>query len=262
VNDIEDPHTTILQERRGRVAIVTLNRPERLNALNAEMRFVLLEMLHDLDHDDDVHVVVLTGAGRGFCSGADRARLEIVDRAIVQQRYDTETIRADFMLTMKKPVIAAVNGPVAGIGVAYAAMADIRIAAAGATWIAPFAQLGLVAELGLAWLLPRLVGTGAALDILLAAEPFTSETAYRIGLVQRVVPVEEVLGTALALAEVIATRSLYSVISIKDQVRRDQQRSWDESFLETRELVMESLDGPDFKAAMDRQRAQKSSRPA
>jgi enoyl-CoA hydratase/carnithine racemase len=139
VNDIEDPHTTILQERRGRVAIVTLNRPERLNALNAEMRFVLLEMLHDLDHDDDVHVVVLTGAGRGFCSGADRARLEIVDRAIVQQRYDTETIRADFMLTMKKPVIAAVNGPVAGIGVAYAAMADIRIAAAGATWIAPFA---------------------------------------------------------------------------------------------------------------------------
>jgi enoyl-CoA hydratase/carnithine racemase len=262
VNDIEDPHTTILQERRGRVAIVTLNRPERLNALNAEMRFVLLEMLHDLDHDDDVHVVVLTGAGRGFCSGADRARLEIVDRAIVQQRYDTETIRADFMLTMKKPVIAAVNGPVAGIGVAYAAMADIRIAAAGATWIAPFAQLGLVAELGLAWLLPRLVGTGAALEILLAAEPFTSETAYRIGLVQRVVPVEEVLGTALALAEVIATRSLYSVISIKDQVRRDQQRSWDESFLETRELVMESLDGPDFKAAMDRQRAQKSSRPA
>jgi enoyl-CoA hydratase/carnithine racemase len=262
VNDIEDPHTTILQERRGRVAIVTLNRPERLNALNAEMRFVLLEMLHDLDHDDDVHVVVLTGAGRGFCSGADRARLEIVDRAIVQQRYDTETIRADFMLTMKKPVIAAVNGPVAGIGVAYAAMADIRIAAAGATWIAPFAQLGLVAELGLAWLLPRLVGTGAALDILLAAEPFTSETAYRIGLVQRVVPAEEVLGTALALAEVIATRSLYSVISIKDQVRRDQQRSWDESFLETRELVMESLDGPDFKAAMDRQRAQKSSRPA
>jgi enoyl-CoA hydratase/carnithine racemase len=166
------------------------------------------------------------------------------------------------MLTMKKPLIAAVNGPVAGIGMAYAAMADIRIAAAGATWLAPFAQLGLVAELGLAWLLPRLVGTGAAMEILLAAEPFTSETAYRIGFVQRVVPADEVLPAALALAEVIASRSLYSVTSIKDQIRRDQQRSWDESFLETRQLVMESLDGPDFKAAMDRQRAQKSRRPA
>lgn len=260
MSDAEDPKTTILLERRGRVALVTLNRPERLNALNAEMRFVLLETLYKLDHDDGIHVVVLTGAGRGFCSGADRARLEIVDRATVQQRYDTETIRADYMLTMKKPIIAAVNGPVAGIGMAYAAMADIRIAAAGATWLAPFAQLGLVAELGLAWLLPRLVGSGATMEILLGAEPFTSETAYRIGLVQRVVPAEEVLPAALSLAEVIASRSLYSVTSIKEQVRRDEQRSWDASFLETRQLVMESLDGPDFKAAMDRQRAQNSTR--
>jgi enoyl-CoA hydratase/carnithine racemase len=252
----------ILLERRGRVALVTLNRPERLNALNAEMRFVLLETLQELDLDESVHVVVLTGAGRGFCSGADRARLEIVDRATVQQRFDTETIRADYMFAMRKPIIAAVNGPVAGIGVAYAAMADIRIAAAGATWLVPFAQLGLVAELGLAWLLPRLVGSGAAMEILLAAEPFTSETAYRIGLVQRVVPAEEVLPAALGLAEVIASRSLYSVTSIKDQVRQDRQRSWETSFLATRELVMESLDGPDFKAAMDRQRAQKSARRA
>jgi enoyl-CoA hydratase/carnithine racemase len=258
VSDAEDPTTFILLERRARVALVTLNRPERLNALNAEMRVVLLETLYELDHDDSIHVVVLTGAGRGFCSGADRARLETVDRATVQQRYATEVIRADYMLAMKKPIIAAVNGPVAGIGVAYAAMADIRIAAAGATWLAPFAQLGLVAELGLAWLLPRLVGTGAAMEILLSAESFTSETAYRIGLVQRVVLAEEVLDAALSLAETIASRSLYSVTSIKGQVRRDLQRSWDESFLETRQLVMESLDGPDFKGAMDRQRAQKT----
>jgi enoyl-CoA hydratase/carnithine racemase len=258
VSENEDIASTILCDRRGTVALVTLNRPERLNALNAEMRLLLLETLQELDHDDDVHVVVLTGAGRGFCSGADRARLETVDRAIVQQRYDTETIRADYMLAMKKPLIAAVNGPVAGIGMAYAAMADIRIAAAGATWLAPFAQLGLVAEMGLAWLLPRLVGTGAAMEILLAAEPFTSETAYRIGLVQRVVPADEVLPAALALADVIASRSLYSVISIKDQVRSDLQRSWDESFVATRQIVMDSLDGPDFQAAMDRQRAKKA----
>ncbi len=257
MSDIEDPTTTVLLDRRGKVALVTLNRPERLNALNAEMRLVLLEMLRDLDHDKEVNVVVLTGAGRGFCSGADRARLEVVDRATVQGRYDNETIRADYMLKMRKPIIAAINGPVAGIGMAYAAMADIRIAAAGATWLAPFAQLGLVAEMGLAWLLPRLAGTGATMEILLTAESFTSETAHRIGLVQRVLPTEEVLPAALALADVIASRSLYSVISIKDQIRRDEQRTWEESFLETRQLVMESLDGPDFKAAMDRQRAGK-----
>ena len=260
MSTVEDPTTTILCERRGAVALVTLNRPERLNALNAEMRLLLLETLQELDHDDAVHSVVLTGAGRGFCSGADRARLETVDRATVQARFDNETIRPDYMAVMRKPLIAAVNGPVAGIGMAYAAMADIRIAAAGSTWLAPFAQLGLVAEMGLAWFLPRLVGTGAAMEILLTAEPFTSETAYQIGLVQRVVPADEVLATALSLAEVIASRPLYSVTSIKAQIRSDLHRSWDDSFLETRQLVMESLDGVDFKAAMDRQRAQKAAR--
>jgi enoyl-CoA hydratase/carnithine racemase len=177
---------------------------------------------------------------------------------MVQERYDSETIRADYMVQMKKPLIAAVNGPVAGIGFSYATMADIRIAAAGATWLAPFAQLGLVAEMGIAWLLPRLVGTGAAMEILLGAEPFTSESAYRMGLVQRVVPAEEVLPAALALAEVIASRSLYSVTSIKEQIRRDAERPWGESFRETRVLVRDSLDGPDFQAAMDRQRARKA----
>jgi enoyl-CoA hydratase/carnithine racemase len=260
VSTDEDVSSTILCDRRGTVAIVTLNRPERLNALNAEMRLLLLETLQELDDDDAVHVVVLTGAGRGFCSGADRARLETVDGATVQARFNNETIRPDYMAVMKKPLIAAVNGPVAGIGMSYAAMADIRVAAAGATWLAPFAQLGLVAEMGIAWSLSRLVGTGAAMEILLTAEPFTSETAYRLGLVQRVVPADEVLTTALGLAEVIASRSLYSVMAIKAQIRGDLQRSWDDSFRETRQLILESLDGPDFQAAMDRQRAQKAAR--
>lgn len=240
----------VLVSREGRVATVTLNRPEKLNALTPQMRVLLMETLAGLDGDPAVGSVIVTGSGRGFCAGADSSVLQDLTGAQTQERFDHEAIRTDFPLRMTKPLIAAVNGPVAGVGFAYALMADIRIAAAGARWVASFAALGLVAEQGLSWLLPRAVGTGAALEIMLSAEPMTSEDAYRIGLVQHVLPVAEVLPAARRLAAAIASRSPHSLRVIKEQVRLDAARSWDEAFLDTRRRVVESLDGPDFAEAM------------
>jgi enoyl-CoA hydratase/carnithine racemase len=241
---------SILVDVADAVATVTLNRPDRLNAVTPEMRVALMETMVELDADPGVGCVVLTGRGRGFCAGADRSHLATLTGDGLRDRFDTEPIRTDYPMRMATPLIAAVNGAVAGIGLSYALMADIRYAAEGATWLAPFASLGLVAEHGTAWLLPRLVGTGAALEILLSAEPFTSETAYRIGLVQRLLPAERVLPAAREMAAVIATRSPHSLRSIKEQVRLDGARSWEEAFGDMRARVVEAIAGHDFKEAM------------
>jgi PPOX class probable F420-dependent enzyme len=245
----------VLVSREGRVATVTLNRPGKLNAMTPQMRVLLMETLAGLDSDPAVGSVILTGSGRGFCAGADTSALQDLTGAQMQERFDHEAIRTDFPLRMTKPLIAAVNGPVAGVGFAYALMADVRIAAAGASWVASFAALGLVAEQGLSWLLPRVVGIGAAMEIMLSAEPITSEDAYRIGLVQHVVPAADVLPAARRLAATIADRSSHSLQAIKEQVRLDAGRSWDEAFLDMRRRVVQSLDAPDFAEAMAARRA-------
>jgi enoyl-CoA hydratase/carnithine racemase len=241
---------TIIVDVAGAVATVTLNRPERLNAITPEMRVRLMEALVDLDADPRVGCVVLTGSGRGFCAGADRSSLEKLTSEGLRTRFSTEPIRTDFPFRMTTPLVAAVNGPVAGTGLSYALMADVRFAAEGATWVASFANLGLVAEHGVSWLLPRLVGMGAALEILLSAEPFTSETAYRIGLVQRLLPAGRVLPAAQEFAAMVAARSPHSVQSIKEQVRLDAARSWEDAFLDMRARAVASVEGPDFREAV------------
>ena len=246
---------TVLVSREGRVATVILNRPRTLNAITPEMRTLLMETLAALDDDPAVGCVVLTGRGRGFCSGADTAGLQSLTGPRMQASIDREPVGADYPYRMATPLIAAVNGPVAGIGLCYALMADIRYGAAGAVWVASFAALGLPAEEGLSWLLPRIVGVGAALQIMLSAEPVTSEEAHRIGLVQRVLPANEVLPAALRAAAVIAARSPRSLQSIKEQVRLDATRSWDEAIADARRRLVAFLDAPDFAEAMAARRA-------
>jgi enoyl-CoA hydratase/carnithine racemase len=250
--------STVLVDINDRVATVTLNRPRQLNAFTPEMRTLLMQTLTRLDEDPGIRCVVLTGSGRGFCAGADLATLQDLNGAKMRRRLDEEPIRLDYPLHMTTPLIAAVNGPAAGIGLAYALMADIRVAAEGAKWAASFAALGLVAEHGLSWLLPRLVGTGAALELMLTAEPITSEAAYRIGLVQHVLPADQVLAEAQRLAAVIASRSPYSLRAIKEQVRLDAARSWEEGYLDMRERLVACLDEPDFAEAMAAQRAKRA----
>ena len=184
----------ILYAVRDRVATITLNRPGRLNAWTAVMSKELREVFEAADADDGVRAILLTGAGRGFCAGADMARLSsaAAGQSNLKNEGDwpTEGLAANFaqrcsyILRLKKPVIAGINGPVAGIGLAIALYCDIRYMAAGAKLTTAFARRGLIAEHGVSWMLPRLIGPMNALDLLLSARMVAAEEAARMGLVQ------------------------------------------------------------------------------
>lgn len=195
---------TITVERSGGVLTITLNRPEVLNAVNDQMAKELHEALRQASRDAAVRCLVLTGAGRGFCSGQD-----LRDRAAGDVSY-REHLRATYnpvilaIRTIEKPVLAAVNGVAAGAGCSLALAADIRIASDAASFIEVFARVGLVPDSGSTWFLPHLVGLGKALELAYTAEPVDAQEALRLGLVNRVVPHEELTAKTMALAQRLA----------------------------------------------------------
>jgi enoyl-CoA hydratase/carnithine racemase len=205
---------------RDGVATITLNRPDRLNAWTPTMSGELREAFAAADADAGVRVIVLTGAGRGFCAGADMARLSSAASGktglMNEPASPTEGLEANFaqrcsyLLAVKKPIIAGINGPVAGIGLVIALYCDIRYMAAGAKLTTAFARRGLIAEHGMAWMLPRLIGPMNALDLLYSARPVPAEEAAAMGLV-RVLPdagfAEAVEARAAEIASLSSPRS-------------------------------------------------------
>ncbi|WP_395109907.1 enoyl-CoA hydratase-related protein [Actinomadura sp. SCN-SB] len=234
--------------------MITLNRPERLNAFTTEMRGLYLEALDRADHDPGVRAIVVTGAGRAFCAGADFKALEGLDAATLRARNDAQRLPFDTAMRLRKPLIAAVNGPAAGIGLAHTLMADLRFAAPGATFTTAFARLGLTAEGGTAWLLSRLVGTARALDLLYSSRTVGAEEAERIGLVQWIVPAEELLDRARAYAAGLAVNSGYSLARMREQVHAAWEQDWDTAREHSQNLVYESLDRPEFTELAARRR--------
>ena len=188
----------ILYKVEDRVATVTLNRPEKLNAWTVVMAGELREALAKAEADEGVRAIVITGAGRGFCAGADMSRLAAAaagSSTLGAPPMPTEGLEANFaqrlsyMLAVKKPILAAINGPVAGVGLVVTFYCDMRFMAAGTKLTTAFARRGLVAEHGIAWLLPRLIGPMNALDLLYTARSVEAEEAEKMGLV-RVLPAE------------------------------------------------------------------------
>ncbi|WP_420640371.1 enoyl-CoA hydratase/isomerase family protein [Candidatus Poriferisocius sp.] len=203
------------------VALITLSRPERLNAISAELIADLHGALEEVERDRAQRVVVLTGAGRGFCSGADlkaSADGELTEGA-GQSRlgaiYDMQLDLANLMLKiyeLRVPVIAAVNGVAVGGGLAIALHCDVRVAASSARFGSVFIKVGLSSlDVGNSYLLPRLVGVGRARELMLTGRIFDAEEAERIGLVLRVVPDDQVVPAALEVARQIAANSEYGV---------------------------------------------------
>jgi enoyl-CoA hydratase/carnithine racemase len=200
-------------EVEDRVATVTLNRPHRLNAWTGRMHTEYRAALARAESDDDVRVIVVTGAGRGFCAGADAAAL---DRHVAAGQYDDGVreplatpgygVRPEydhafaFHYGIPKPIIAAINGPAAGVGLVLACFCDLRIAAAGAKLTTSHGRLGLPAEYGLSWVLPRLIGLTRAADLLLSSRVVLAEEAAAIGLVNEVVPADELAQRTAAYA--------------------------------------------------------------
>jgi enoyl-CoA hydratase/carnithine racemase len=214
----------ILYDVRERVASITLNRPEKLNAWTAVMGREVRAAMEQAGSDDSVRVIVLTGAGRGFCAGADMDVLAGIQGGSAGTAADVAlppspaTERAEFrgryayFPTIPKPIIGALNGATAGLGLVIALYCDMRIAADSAVFTTAFARRGLIAEHGISWMLPRLVGLPHALDLMLSARRIDAAEALRMGLVNRVVPAEELLPAVRAyaaeLAELVSPRSM------------------------------------------------------
>jgi enoyl-CoA hydratase/carnithine racemase len=219
----------ILSELTGDgVMVVTLNRPDHLNAWTLEVELLYNELFDRAEADPDVRAVVLTGAGRGFCPGMDMA---VLDGASSGARpWPTGQLPPRTRpLTLDKPVVAAVNGACAGIGLVQALMCDVRFAVPGARFAAAFSKLGLVAEDGVSWLLPRVVGYARASDLLLSSRKVDGAEALQMGLVNRLVEPAELLPAALAYATGLARQcSPYAMSLIKRQLREDQARSFAE----------------------------------
>jgi enoyl-CoA hydratase len=203
---------------------ITFSRPESLNALNYPMVLDLLAVLDEVEQETEARAVVLTGAGRAFCAGFDLNGYGDDDR--IAQQGSTRgllTRQAEIASTvtrlhgLKLPVIAAINGPCAGAGLSYAAACDIRIVAEGTVFSAAFLRAGFTAcDLGSSWLLPRIVGTGRAHELMLTARRFDAEEALRIGLVTDVVPAGKLIETAVSIADKIKQNPPLSTLMTKE----------------------------------------------
>ncbi len=223
----------ITYEVTGHVGLITLNRPDKLNAWTAAMEKSIKQALAAAVADDTVRVIVFTGAGRGFCAGADMDLLQSIKPTKWEDRELAKATREDtfdfasglgpdvsphyggrfgYLFQIKKPIIAAINGPAAGLGLVFALYADMRFAASDAKFTTAFAQRGLIAEHGISWLLPHLVGPANALDLLMSARKFTAAEAERMGLVNKVFEqanfMSAVLDYANMLAETVSPRSM------------------------------------------------------
>lgn len=234
----------VLYEVDAGVALVTLNRPDRMNAWTLEMEDLFFDLLARADADPDVRAIVVTGAGRGFCVGAD---MDLLTGGKDLQFGKVNKYPGTFPSTIRKPIIAAINGAAAGVGLAQTLLFDLRFAAAGVKMTFSFPQRGLVAEYGTSWTLPRLVGTGRAMDLLLSARVVLSEEALELGLVNRVVPGETLVEEAVAYARQLAeTCSPASMAVIKAQVKRHWDVDLDTAGAECTRLMIRSFSGPDF----------------
>jgi enoyl-CoA hydratase len=215
-----------VEEIRPGIALVTLRRPAKLNALTWQLIEDLLGTLHDLGDREDVRVVVLTGEGRGFCSGMDLGGDDAVGTADgVIPVYRRQEMLARLATTLKgipQPVIAAVNGPAAGGGFALTLASDIRIASTAARFNAAFVRIGLSAcDVGVSHLLPRIVGLGMASELMLTGRQVHADEARAIGLVNRVVEPDELIPACIELAEQIAANSPFGVWMTKQVLHRN-----------------------------------------
>jgi enoyl-CoA hydratase/carnithine racemase len=239
----------VLRDIEDGVALLTLNRPDRLNAWTGEMQVQYFDLLEDCAAREDVRAIVVTGAGRGFCAGADMQNLQSLAGGDVDGASSTaqDSRPVTHALTIPKPIIAAINGPCAGLGLVHAVMCDLRFAAAGAKMTTAFARRGLVAEHGLAWMLPRLVGPARALDLLLSGRVVLGAEAAELGLVNRAVEDDRALEESMDYARMLAREcSPASMARMKAQVYGDFERGLADSLQEANRLMLESFAGPDF----------------
>lgn len=256
----------VLYEVVDRVAVIRLNRPQALNVFTAQMGRELKAAVGAAVADEAVRVIVLTGAGRGFCAGADMNLLQRIrsaesgaQAAVAEAEPDFSSDlgpdvaghyggRFGYLFKAAKPIIAAINGPAAGLGFVIALYADLRFAGSDAKFTTSFAQRGLIAEHGASWLLPRLIGPSRALDLLYSARKFGAEEAERLGLVNRVFPQAALMDETMAYARMLAdTVSPRSTAVIKAQILKSPFQDFGEALAVADAEMQKSFKSEDFK---------------
>lgn len=257
--------TSFALELAGGVATLTLDRPERLNALTFEVYADLREFFEELPHRDDVRVVVITGRGRAFCSGGDVHEIigplvEADEKAQLDfTRMTGAVIHA--MRTCPHPIVAAVNGTAAGAGAVIALAADLRVVARSATFAFLFTKVGLSgADMGAAYLLPRVIGFGRASDLLLLGDTIDAETAHAYGLVTRLVDDEAVLDEAVILAQRLASGPALAYAETKRLLSRELDMDLTSAIeleAQAQALLMRTRDYREFHAAFTEKREPK-----
>ena len=242
------------------VGVITLCRPARMNAWTGRMHTEYRSCLAELDNEPGVGVIVVTGKGRGFCVGGDAEALQGhakkggydpgTPKTMATPGYGVdERFEASFAyhFGLQKPILAAVNGPAAGVGLALACFTDLRFAAAGARFTTAHGKLNLPAEYGLSWLLPRMVGLTRANELLLSSRVFTAEEALAMGLVNDVLPPDQVLDHTLAYArDLIGKVAPNSLRQTRWQIYRDLHRDVAGAVVDSESLLDEMMREPDY----------------
>ena len=261
----------ILFEIDDPVALITLNRPQALNAWTPTMEREVKHAIGLAEHDPAVVGIIITGAGRGFCAGADLRVLQGIQDAVdgggAGDGFDRsrnpdagdptwgDDLRGTYtyLMSVPKPIIACINGAVAGMGVPIALSTDLRFMADDAVLLTAFAERGLIAEWGVSWLLGRLIGPSAALDLLISSRKVRGPEALALGLVNRCLPGDRLVDEARAYLEGLAERcSPASIAVMKRQVHQQANAGLGPAERESIQLMLESFDRPDFKEGVAR----------
>lgn len=253
---------TIKVAREGQIATVFLSRPHRRNAWTGRMHTEYRHVLSDLDQDKEVRVIIVTGdpEGKAFCAGADTAALEGHSE---KGRYDSGTkddiarpgygVREEFDATfayhfgLSKPVIAAINGPAAGIGLVLAAFADLRFAVTGAKFTTAHGRFNFPAEFGLSWVLPRIIGLTHANDLLLSSRVFLAEEAMAMGFLNKCVEPEALMPTVYEYAQMLTGSAPGSLRETKWQIYSDQHKSAGAAVEDAERLLEAMAQHPDYR---------------
>ena len=239
---------TIIFEQRGRVAVVSLNRPDSLNALNAQIMTELSALIGDIDRNRDIAVTVLTGAGRAFAAGADIK--EMADRSVADMYLNDYLAGWDAFAACRKPIIAAVNGFALGGGCELAMMCDLIIASDKAKFGQPEIKLGVTPGMGGSIRLTKAIGKARAMDLVLTGRMIDAAEADRIGLISRVVPHDDLMTVALETANIIAGYGLPSILAAKEMVSRALELPTTEGVRFERRLFMSLFATDDQKEGM------------
>ncbi len=254
--------TSFLYEVDAGIATITLNRPERLNALTFEVYKELRDTFQRLDTESGVRAIIITGAGRAFCSGGD---VEDIIGALLgrdlKALQEFTRLTCDLILAMRRcrrPIVGALNGTVAGAGAVIAAACDIRVAAESAKIAFLFTKVGLSgADMGAAWLLPRIVGYGHATEMLLTGDFVDAKRAYEIGLYNRVVPQAQVLAEARAIAEKLARGPAAALGVTKQALEAEAALDFETALAYEAEVQAQLMQGPNFREAHEAFRAKR-----